>query len=471
MAAHRMPTVDQPPAWGALARAIAGEVVLPDSPAYDAVRRPAVARFEAIRPQAVARCRTAADVAETLSFAQRSGLRTAIRSGGHCFAGHSSTRGLLIDVTPMCGVTVSGGVARIGAGARLGAVYDALSGHGRTIPAGCGASVGIAGLTLGGGLGILGRTHGLTCDSLRAAEIVLADGRSVECDEDRHPELFWALRGAGAGHFGVVTGLVFDTLPAPEMTRLRLTWPHTQAAAVVEVWQAWAPAAPRELAASLLLTASADVDEPPAVCVSGAMLGIESDAVGQLEALVGRVGADPVSAEHAQAPHREIKDQLATRDAGGDHDDGHAYSRSEFFSRRLPPAAVAALVRHLVERRVPGQGRELDFTPWAGAYNDVPADATAFAHRRARFLLKHTVVVGADAAPATHEAARRWLAQSFLHARPWGSGRVYPNFPDADLEHPGRAYYAANLPRLRRVKATYDPHERFRSPQPLAPAR
>ena len=112
-------------------------------------------------------------------------------------------------------MAVAGGVATIGAGARLGAVYDALDAHGLAIPAGCGPRVGVAGLTLGGGLGILGRSHGLLADSLVGARVVLADGRVVDCDGEREADLFWALRGAGAAGFGVVTELRFATVPAP----------------------------------------------------------------------------------------------------------------------------------------------------------------------------------------------------------------------------------------------------------------
>ncbi|MDQ6848971.1 MAG: FAD-binding protein, partial [Actinomycetota bacterium] len=116
-------------------------------------------------------------------------------------------------------------------------VYDALHQHGRTIPAGCGPTVGIAGLTLGGGLGLLGRVHGLTCDALISAQVVLADGRMVECDTQCDPELFWALRGAGGGQFGVVTSLVFATVPEPHATRFELHWTDGAAAAVIAAWQ------------------------------------------------------------------------------------------------------------------------------------------------------------------------------------------------------------------------------------------
>jgi hypothetical protein len=142
------------PDWDALQGEISGDVILPGSSDYDSVRKPAIARFHDVRPQAVVLCETPADVSEAISFARRYALRAAPRSGGHCFAGRSSIEG--IDVSPMRSVAVAGGAATVGAGARLGDVYDALAGHGLTIPVGCGPAVGISGLTLGGGLGILG---------------------------------------------------------------------------------------------------------------------------------------------------------------------------------------------------------------------------------------------------------------------------------------------------------------------------
>src|SRR2546421_71448 len=150
------------------------------SPAREARAIPAVAGSGGARPRAVVFCATAGDVAEALAVARRSGLQAVPRSGGHCFAGRSSSAGIVIDVTPMRSVSVADGVATIGAGARLGEVYDALARQGLTIPAGCGPGVGIAGLTLGGGLGILGRTHGLTSDPLLPARVGLAAGRPPE---------------------------------------------------------------------------------------------------------------------------------------------------------------------------------------------------------------------------------------------------------------------------------------------------
>jgi FAD/FMN-containing dehydrogenase len=454
--------------WNALQRAIAGELILPGSPRYDSARRPQIAQFEDVRPQAVVACASPADVAETISLATRWGLHAAPRSGGHCFAGRSSTRGIVIDVTPMSSVSVSGGVATVGAGARLDDVYDSLDHYGVTIPAGCGPTVGIAGLTLGGGLGIMGRKYGLTSDHLIGAQVVLADGRVVECDDHHEKELFWALRGAGGG-FGVVTSLAFRTVPPPTTTSFHLLWPVTQAGALVDAWQAWAPAAPDELAASLLITAGGNVERPPVANVFGAMLGRERDAVELLEALVARVGTDPASSTLRQLPYRQAKrhlaevgEQLEEASTEAPSPRGHPYSRSEFFRRPLPPEAIGALVENISNERVPGQSYQLDFTPWSGAYNRVAADATAFAHRDELFLLKHAVVVASDASTAERDAARRWLGRSWTSVRLWGSGGVYPNFPDPDLPEWAPAYYGAGYDRVLRVKARYDPRNFFR---------
>ncbi|MGH3588047.1 MAG: FAD-binding oxidoreductase, partial [Pseudonocardia sp.] len=167
-----------------------GELLTPATPGYDAARRPALARFADVRPRAVVRCASVQDIARTITFARETDAPVTPRSGGHCFAGRSSTTGLVLDLGRLDGISVdAGGRATIGAGARLAHVYDTLHRHGRAIPAGCGAGVGIGGLALGGGLGLLGRRHGLTSDALIGARVVLADGRVVGCDDDHEPEL------------------------------------------------------------------------------------------------------------------------------------------------------------------------------------------------------------------------------------------------------------------------------------------
>lgn len=448
--------------WEGLQGSVAGEVILQNSPDYESARKPAIARFHDAMPLAVVACETPEDVSEAISFARRYALHAVPRSGGHCFSGRSSTEGIVIDVSPMRSVSVSAGVTTVGAGASLGEVYDALDRNGLTIPAGCGPSVGISGLSLGGGMGILGRKHGLTSDSLIGAQVVLADGRIVDCDGRREEDLFWALRGSGGGSFGVVTSLEFATIEAPAATAFHLTWGPEDAASILAVWQEWAPDAPDELAASLLVTAPGDVDRPPTVNVFGAMLGTQSEAEEQLGELVARAGVDPTSTFYKHAPYRGIKHHLAEHGPGDDRPDGHQYSKSEFFRGPLPEEAIVTLVENLTEGRVQGQSRELDFTPWAGAYNRVPEEATAFAHRDERFLLLQVALVDPNASTKERKATRGWLGRSWASVHPWGSGGVYPNFPDPDLEGWARAYHGTNLERLVHLKRRYDPEGFFR---------
>jgi FAD/FMN-containing dehydrogenase len=431
--------------------------IRPGDDGYEDLRRPAIARFAETRPAAIARCASAAEVARAVAYARQAGHPVAVRGGGHCFAGRSCTDGLLIDVRPMTGVTVRADRAAIGAGTRLGEVYDVLAGHGRTIPAGCGPTVGIAGLTLGGGLGILGRTHGLTCDSLIEATVVLSDGRTVVCGPDREADLFWAMRGGGCP--GVVTELVFRTVPAPGSTAFCLTFPPARAAEVLDAWQHCAPDAADALAASLVISTSADPDRPPAVVVFGAVLHDPAP----LDELIGRLGVPPTAQWRRSGTHRETKHLLAGTDPhdGPEPADGFTYLRSEYFREPVP---AAALIGRLVRDRRPGECRELDFSPWSGAYNRVDPAATAFPHRDARFLLKQSVTVGSGTAPA---GALDWLASSYAVTHPHGTGGAYPNFPEPGL--PDAAYFGPNTDRLHRIRAAYDPVGLFHPAGPRHP--
>jgi FAD/FMN-containing dehydrogenase len=353
----------------ALETRLDGEVLVPGAPAYESERKPALPRFHRIRPRAIVRCRSEGDVAATLEFARWSGVPVAVRSGGHCFAGRSSTTGIVIDVTPMDSVSVADGVATVGAGTRLAGLYDALDKHQLTIPAGCGPTVGIAGLTLGGGLGILGRKYGLSCDRLLAARVVLADGRVVDCDQHHHTDLFWSLRGAGGGQFGIVTSLAFEPVPAPMATIFHLVWPAGAAAKLIEAWQDWAPQAPDELDASLKLTASGDRDGAPAINLVGSMIAAEADTVELLDEFVCRIG-DPAAASHHHLPYRAAKQSLVGLGSAEVEDrdrPGLMFSKSEFFRRRLPADVIAELVRMLAQGRTRGESRGLHFTPWGGA--------------------------------------------------------------------------------------------------------
>jgi hypothetical protein len=366
-------------------------------------------------------------------------------------------------------------VVTVGGGTRLGEVYGSLLEEDLTIPAGSCPSVGIAGLALGGGLGIIGRKYGLTSDHLVSVQIVLADGRVLECDDHHEEDLYWALRGGGPGNFGVVTALTFRTIQAPDATNFHLTWPLHEAAAVIGAWQAWAPAAPEELAASLVIGASARIDEPPSVEMFGVMLGTESDTGELVGQMVARAPSDPDSAffEHMSFlettrywGERAARDRVEG-DPPGWELRGYRFIKSEFFERPLSAELIETLLENFRKDRVGGQSRELDFSPWGGGYNRVSADATAFVHRDALYWLKHATEVVPGASTAEKEAAHDWVTRSWATVHPWGTGRVFPNFPDPDLQDWGLAYYGTNLDRLVGVKARYDPGNLFRFHQSL----
>ncbi|WP_206184986.1 FAD-binding oxidoreductase [Thermoactinospora rubra] len=443
--------------WRDLARRVSGAVLTSGSAGYDAAVKPAGQRFGHVRPQAVVRCRTASDIAAALGFAKDNGLNVAVRSGGHDFAGRSTTTGLLVDLGELTGISVSlkDGYARVGAGARLADIYRYLDERAHTLPAGSGPSVGIAGLTLGGGMGFLGRTWGLTCDRLVGARVVRVDGSLVHCDEREHADLFWALRGGGAAGVGVVTELSFALVPSPRCTALEIRWDYRLAAEIVDAWQRWSPDAPDELAASLLLTVPAEPHDPAQVIVFGAAVGLSPAQTDDLlDDLIARVGARPQSRWRRQLSWMDTQAVLATRVPGDDA--GHLFSKSGFFRQDIPPGALEALADQLIADRRAGESRELDFTPWGGAYNRVPPHATAFPHRGERFLLKHAATLR----PAPNDTAcpqSEWLRRSWQTVHSWSSGGVYPNFPDPALPDPEHAYWGGNLPRLARVKAAHDP--------------
>ena len=429
-----------------------GEVFSPDSPGYEAIRRPVNPAFREVRPRLVVLCRSVSDVVEAMAYATATGDRLAPRGGGHCFAGRSSTDGIVLDMSGLDGIFVGDdGSATIGAGAHLGQVYAALHAYGRTLPAGCGPTVGITGLTLGGGIGLLGRKHGLTCDHLAGAQVVLADGTVVDCDRDHEPELFWALRGAGGGQFGVVTALRFDTAREPVTTRIEARWPGAALGELVTAWQAWASDAPDELTVNLTL--ESDPGAPVQATLFGAAT-LEEGLTRELAQsfLVHRAGVAAAIELHAGLPYHDLKSTFADPRSLPER---AVRSRSEFFSHGLSDGTLASLLTQLGSSRNRGR-RQLAFTAMGGAYNRVAEDATAFAHRGERFLLEHVA-----------DAADPWVDRSWTTAHVDGSGRVYPNFPDPALDDWAAAYHAGNYPRLAAVKNAYDPHRFFDFPQAI----
>ena len=313
-------------------------------------------RFDSLHPAGIAYCRNPHDVATCLAFVRKFGVPVAARCGGHSYAGWSSTSGLIIDVTRMAGVNVSGSTATVGAGTRLIDFYNGLAAHGRGVPGGSCPTVGIAGLTLGGGVGVVSRAYGLTSDNVKSLQIVTADGQVRTCSSSQNSDLFWACRGGGGGNFGVVTSFTFRTHPVGQIVLFFLSWPWSQAARVISAWQSWAPHAPDALWSNVHLSA-APGGSVPAIQVGGTYLGSLSAAAAQLEKLYAAAGSHPSSPfmETTSWLHAMLVEagcasltvnqcHLPTQNPAGQLSRASEYAKSDFFTKPLSSHGIGTLL-------------------------------------------------------------------------------------------------------------------------------
>ena len=457
------------PDWDALSSRLQGQLLRPGSPGFASAAPVFNTLYDSTVPAAVVRCASAHDVALALAFARRNRLPLAPRSGGHGYTGNSTTTGLVIDTGPLSAISVGAGTATIGAGARLVDVYDQLSRQGVCIPSGTCPTIGIAGITLGGGIGVVDRAYGLTCDRLVSADIVLADTSLVTCDATRHADLFWALRGGGGGNFGIVTSLTFETFPTRDLAHFAASFAWADAAAVFAAWQAWPQTLPDAAWAALVLGSSASTTGVPVVQVSGWFVGTTDDFAPLWNAFLVATGATPTSQVlEMQSFHDAMLASCNGRSVAECHPAGATVdgqvprsafvASSDFFDTALPPAGVQAMLDAVAAQ----QGQRtliviLDLM--GGAVARVAPEATAFVHRDALFSAQYFL----PGVPAGHEADARAVATGLRAAmRPWSSGRAYQNYLDPDIADWPQAYYGANWARLLQVKAAVDPHRVFR---------
>jgi FAD/FMN-containing dehydrogenase len=469
--------------WAALANSFQGTLVRPANSRYQTAYQLYNTRFDGIHPQAIAYCASPADVQLCLSFERKFGLPFAARGGGHSYAGYSTTTGFVIDVTRMNTIQVNAnaGNAVVGAGARLIDVYAAVAQQGMVIPAGSCPTVGIAGVTLGGGIGVLGRKFGLTCDNLLAAQVVVADGSVLSCDANTNSDLFWALRGGGGGNFGVVTSFTFQMHPVSTLSLFTFDWPWSAAAEMVNAWQNWAPSAPDELWSNCLLLGT-DRSSQPVARVNGVYVGDTGGLNALLRQLTASMSVAPsgtyVSASgvldtmliEAGCYGKTVSEcHLVGQTPDGQEQRDTYSAKSDFYTRALPRQGIDNLVNAINLRQtsatMSGGGILLDAA--GGAINRVAADATAFVHRDALFSAQYLAHWNASDPASVVTANYGWMADTWQSMRPYASGGAYQNYIDPNLADWQNAYYGANLPRLQRVKATYDPGNLFHFAQSI----
>jgi FAD/FMN-containing dehydrogenase len=449
-----------------LRSSLTGSLVTAGAPGYEEARTIWNAMIDR-RPALIARCETTDDVVEAVRFAGEHRLMVAVRGGGHNIAGNAVCEGgLMIDLSPMRSVRVDAAArtARVQAGATLADFDGEAQKFGLATPLGINSTTGVAGLTLGGGFGWLSRSLGLTVDNLLEADLVMASGEKLRASERENPDLFWAIRGGG-GNFGIVTEFQFRLHQVgPEVLSGLIVHPLDAARDVLHFYRDFAAAAPDQLACWFVLRQA-----PPlpflspewhgkeilvlAVCHAGDLAAGERD-LAPLRGF-GTPLAD-VIAPHPFTAWQAILDPLLTpgmRNYWKSHD-----------IRSVSDGLIDVLLEHA--GRLPDPQTEIAFAQLGGVVSRVPAEATAYTHRDAQFVMN---VHGRWADPAKDEQCIGWARALFQATAPFATGGVYVNFLTQDEGERVPAAYGGNYGRLVQLKNRYDPTNLFRVNQNIRP--
>jgi FAD binding domain/Berberine and berberine like len=458
-----------------LARQVKGPVITPASGAYAHARLVYNERFDGVHPLGIFQPVSVEDVRRVVAWARKTGVRLALRSGGHSYAGYSTTSGLVVDLKRLHSITLApSGQAVIGAGARLVDIEATLARRGRAVPGGSCATVGIGGLALGGGVGLASRKFGTTSDNIVSLGIVTADGRYRRCSKSENPDLYWACRGGGGGNFGIVTDFVFRTHPVSSVSYFFVDYPWNQAQQVARAWQSFAPHAPDELFSICAFGAGG---KTPTIRCFGQFLGSETKLRTLLNPLT-RVAAAQLTTGSSAYLDAQLRwagclgKTAAQCHLVGDTPAGTLQrstfaAKSDYVNAPLSRAAVDTIVTWMERVRPAGFGTAaLLLDSYGGAINRVPRSATAFVHRGA---LCSGQYLAYWSQPERASAALGWLRSFYQAMRPYVSGFAYQNYIDPDLTSWRHAYYGANYARLQDVKRRFDPDRLFRFAQAIEP--
>ena len=449
----------------ALQTRVSGPVITPEDQGYDEARK--VYNFMIDRrPAAIVQCASTSDVAAVVRHAAETGTELAVRGGSHSVPGFGTADGALVaDLSNLCAVNVdpTSRTAAAGGGATWQGFNEATGAHGLATTGGIISTTGVGGLTLGGGIGYLARGYGLSCDNLRSAQVVTADGQLVTASESEHPDLFWALRGGG-GNFGVVTEFTFRVHPVAEIYGGPMFFELSDGEDVLAYFNEFVKTAPREyggfpafqIAPPLPFVPEDRVGEP-FVAVVSCWTGAAHDGERILQGF--RDVANPVAEHVGPMPYAALNsafDALVPR--GLQH-----YWKAAFVGD-LSTEAIRTHMEH--GSRVPVVNSTVHLYPINGACHDVAADATAFGHRDATYA---TVVAGMWPDPGDNEANTRWVQDYDAAIAPHAQGGGYVNFASGDDQSKVAANYGANYARLQEVKRRYDPDNLFHLNQNIQP--
>jgi FAD/FMN-containing dehydrogenase len=430
-----------------------------------ATYQPAFNARTMLTPQLRALCKSAGAVGAMVDWCRSNKLTFAIRCGGHSYEGLSQSASVVIDTRLLSAVAcdmngkiatcgASAKTATVGAGASLGAFYKVVAPHGLGFPGGSCPTVGVSGHVLGGGYGHLARPFGLACDSLLSVDLIDPNGKPVHADAQQNPDLFWACRGGGGGSFGIATGYRFQLHTVGTVNVFKMTWDGlspSRAATVMKSWQAWAPQAPVQINSHLTITSSrkGTID----LLCGGQSIGTKAQLQRELKALSSTPRIYPMS---------YVSSINYFAGAGGwTYASAPMKGKSDYVTSRLSDAGLAALMTAI--------GKKSDIYVVCDAYGGTiatpAADATAFAHRKGTLFSMQYAASWTSAKDTPQRLAD--MREVYAAMRPYVSGAAYVNYCDLDLPDYQTPYWGANLARLKKIKAAFDPDNVFRHAQSI----
>lgn len=426
-------------------------VVYPWNDEYDRCRQNVNRRFVYF-PWMIVMAKKDRHVTRALKFSTKYNIPLVTRSGSHSFEGYSLIDGMIIDQSQRKGMHLDGDVATVRSGVLIGPLQLYLSKYGYAFVGGTCPNTGLAGLSLGGGIGFLIRKYGLSCDNILQMDVALADGRIVTADKKSHPDLFWALCGAGNNNYGIVTKFKIRVYPIKRVLIYTLTYPFDQFSTIFDKWQHWSPHTHEDIGSELNIYKDR-------VVITGQMLtSPEAETILRRE-------LEPFMADAKTVSIKTVPFIEAVRYfAGIGRWLPFFENKSNFATDYLPAQALTLISQYMTFAASPED--HVEFNSFGGKVAALPSDTNAFAHRNALFWM-HFQCHWADQSDSESRIA--WVTAFHDAIKPYISNAAYVNCPDSALVNYLTDYYGDHLYRLRQIKTDYDPDNKFNYPQSVPP--